>query len=258
MEDHQRGANPINRGAHEFTEAEVESISKAVEYEIAHTGLPPYPAITLLAQRYLQPDLDRQRRTQEDRHENEIGLAGREVLPALLREQERDREQLEYAQFVQIRDLASRIEEIYWLRAFEDPPEALRHRHVAAERLLDAHRVGEEMLARTHDEDLDWLHAPKNPRIMLTWPTCLSSRTVDAMRGLRELQEREWDVLQLRHEHEIHVKALVLEHEEDRAAALSCGAGRSAGDPQGPEKASRPERTPRPRRGRKPDLDFER
>ena len=252
MADDKDNANSGNVQDSDFTKAEVEEICREVDREVAHTGLPPYPVITLLAQRYIQPELDRQRREQEDRHENEIGFVGRDVLSALLRAHERDREQLEYAQFVQIRELASRIEEMYWSRASEEPAETLRNRHAAAARLLDKHRAEEEMLTRTHDEDLKWLHADMNLRIMLAWPSRVSSQAVDATLGLRQLQEREWHVLKVRHERETQVKALVLEHDEDRAAALSVR------DLQGPEKGGRPDQPPGSRRNRKPDLDFER
>jgi len=257
MDEEKRDKNPAKQPAHEFTAAEIESISQDVAHEIAHTGLPPYPVITLLAQRYLQPGLDRQRSEQEARHENEIGLVGRNVLPALLRAHERDREQLEYAEFVQIRELASRIEEVYWSRALNDFPEALRNRHAAADRLLDKHRAEEAMLTRTHDEDLKWLHAHKNPRTLLAWPSRAASQAVDATLALRQLQEREWDVLKVRHEREICVKALVLEHEEDRAAALSAS-GKPSRDPDGPEKGGGTDHPPQSRRNRKHDLDFER
>ena len=259
MDKDNRSADAAGAAANELAEADIQKLCNHVARETAHSESPPRAVIARLAEDYLRPHLNRQRSAQQDRHEDAIGLAGRDVLPALLREQARERERLEYALSLQVRDLASRIEDVYWSRSLQGRADALHKLPEAALSLQEKHRDDEAALARLHDKDLQWLHADQNVRIMLTWVARLSPRAVDAaLACLRQLHQRELDVLKTRHERETRVKALVLEHEEDRAAALSVESDKPSRDLPRPEKGGRTDHPPRSRRNRKPDLDFER
>ena len=91
---------------------------------------------------------------------------------------------------------------------------------------------------------------------MLTWISSLSPRVVDAaLTGLRQLHQRKLDVPKARHDHDVRVKALVLEHEQDHAAVRAVAPGK-------PSPYARPEKgcrtNERLSRTRKRDLDFER
>lgn len=252
MESDDRNQDAVNATPNEITEADIEELCKRVALETAHTGLPPHRVIAHLAEEHLRPDLDRQRGELEERHEDETGRVGREHLPVLLREQERECGRLEYHLSLQVRELAAAVEDIYWSRHLQDRPEAVENIPEAMRRLQDRHREDEAALAMQHDKDLEWLHGEPNVRRMLTWVSRLSPRAVDAaLAGLRQLHQGELDVLKARHEHDIRMKALALEHEHDRALA----SGMPSPDP-GPRKAGLTNE--RPRRIRKPDLDFER
>lgn len=256
MERDDRSSDAVNAGA--ITAPDIERLCNRIARETAHTGSSPDRVVARLAAEHLRPDLHHQREEQEDRHEDAIGLAGRDVLSVLLREQARERERLEYALSLQVRDLASRIEDVYWSRSLEERADALHKLPEAADKLQERHRDEEAALARLHDKDLEWLHGDKTVRTMLTWIARLSPRAVDAaLAGLRQLHQRELDVLKTRHEHDIRVTALGLEHEEDRAAALTPALGKPARDPA-PEKGGRGNHSPQPRRTRKPDLGLDR
>lgn len=249
MENDDRGARAVSAA---ITDADIDHVCNRVACETAHTGSPPHRVIAHLAEAHLRPDLEYQRREQEDRHEEEAGRVGRDYLSAVLREQERERARLEYHLSLQVRELAAAAEDIYWSRRLQDRPEALQSIPEAARRLQGRHREDEAALAVQHERDLEWLHGEPNVRRMLTWVSRLSPGAVDAaFAGLRHLHQRELDVLKARHEHDIRVKALALEHDQDRALVShklspDSGSGKAGST------------TERPRRTRRPDLDFER
>lgn len=250
MESDDRRPDAVNAAA--ITEADVEELCNRVAQETAHTGSPPHRVIARLAKEHLRLDLERQREEQELRHEDEIGRVGPEHRLILLREQARERQRLEYRLSLQVRELAAATEDIYWSRRLQDRPEAVQNIPEATRRLQDKHRAEEAALAQLHDKDLQWLHGEPNVRFILTWVSRLSPHAVDAaLAGLRQLHQRELDVLKVRHEHDIRVQALVLEHEQERALAFGTLPPDAAPGRIGPTQE-------RPRRTRKPDLDFER
>lgn len=249
------GNDKRNASVDMITPADIEELCNRVEREAAHTGSSPDRVIMQVAEEYLRPDLGRQRKEQEDRHEDEMGRVDREHLPAVLRGQAREHERLEHHLSLQVRELAAAIEDIYWSRRRQDGPDAVQNIPEATRQLQDKHRAEEVVLAQLHDRDLEWLHGEPNVRFMLAWISRLSPRAVDAaLSPLRQLHDRELEVLKARHEHDIRVKSLVLEHEQERAVVRAV-----AGQPprySEPEKGGRSEE--RPRRPRKPDMDFER
>jgi hypothetical protein len=254
MKGDDRSPDDVNAAA--TTEADVEELCQRAAQETALAGSSPHLVIAGFAEEHLRFDLARQREEQERRHEDDIGSAGPEHWPMLLREQARERQRLEYRLSLQVRELAAATEHIYWSERLHDRPDGVQHIPEATRELQDKHRAEDEALAQLHDKDLQWLHGEPNIRHMLSWMAGGSPRAINAaLACLRQLHQRELDALKARHEHDIRVRALVLEHEEDRAAALRAESERLSPDPQKAELTDHP---PRSGRNHKPDLDFER